>query len=294
MKLFAAAAPALFVFLWSTGFIGARYGLPYAEPLTFLSLRFVIVIALLAIAVALSNARLPRTRAMWGHLAISGVLIHLTYLGGLFYAMWRGLDAGMAALIAGVQPLLTALIAGPLLGERLNRVHWLGLAVGFVGLTLVLARARALGDLPPAALVAAVIALFGITLGTLYQKRFVHDVDLLAGSLVQFSAALVPALAIALYFEDGAIEWTGEFIFALAWLCLVLSLGAISVLWYLIRVGGASRVASLFYLVPPATALEAYFLFDERLTPVQMIGIALTALGVALINRPVISRDSAP
>lgn len=281
-RLFAAAAPALFVFLWSTGFIGARYGLPYAEPLSFLAVRFAIVAVLMAGTLVVLRAPLPRGLATWGHLAVSGVLLHAVYVGGVFSAIARGMDTGLCALIVGVQPLLTAAVVGPLLGERLGHRQWLGLVLGFAGLVLVLGLARRGGALPVGGVVACVVALLGITAGTLYQKRHVQHVDLVGGSLVQFIAACLPCLLYATLFEDWHISWTPAFLFALAWLCLVLSLGAISVLWYLIRHGAAARVASLFYLVPPVTALEAFLLFGERLSVMQVAGIGITALGVAL------------
>lgn len=281
---FAAVAPALFVFLWSTGFIGARYGLPYAQPLSFLSIRFVIVIVMLVVIARWRGAPWPRERRMYVHLAVSGVLMHSTYLGGVFSAIHGGLNAGLAALIVGTQPLITAAVVGPLFGERLRARQWLGFVLGFIGLVLVLSKSFLRGELPVPAVVCAVLGLLGITLGTLYQKRYVVNVDLWRGSLVQFSAALIPCGFLALLFEHEAIAWTPSFIFALAWLCVVLSLGAIGVLWYLIQRGAAARVASMFYLVPPATAFEAWLLFDETLLAVQVFGIVLTALGVALIN----------
>jgi drug/metabolite transporter (DMT)-like permease len=281
---FAAVAPALFVFLWSTGFIGARYGLPYAEPLSFLSIRFVLVIVMLAVVAHWRGTPWPREPRMYLHLAVSGVLMHSTYLGGVFSAIHGGLNAGLAALIVGTQPLITAAVVGPLFGERLRARQWLGFVLGFVGLVLVLSKSFARGELPLPAVACAVLGLLGITLGTLYQKRYVVNVDLWRGSLVQFSAALIPCGLLALLFEHEAIAWTPSFIFALAWLCVVLSLGAIGVLWYLIQRGAAARVASMFYLVPPATAFEAWLLFDETLLAVQVFGIVLTALGVALIN----------
>ncbi len=282
---FAALAPALFVFLWSTGFIGARYGLPHAEPHTFLAIRFVIVIAMLAVVARWRGAGWPRAPRTYVHLAVSGVLMHSTYLGGVFSAIHGGLNAGLAALIVGTQPLITAAVVGPLFGDRLNARQWMGFVLGFVGLTLVLSKSFARGDLPLGAALCALVGLAGITIGTLYQKRFVVNVDLWSGSLVQFCAALAPTTALALGFEQRAVEWTPSFLFALAWLCVVLSLGAIGVLWTLIQRGAAARVASLFYLVPPATAFEAWLLFDETLLAIQMAGIALTAVGVAMINR---------
>ncbi|MBK8958323.1 MAG: DMT family transporter [Proteobacteria bacterium] len=278
-------APALFVFLWSTGFIGARYGLPHAEPHTFLAIRFVIVIAMLALVARWRGAAWPREPRVYVHLAVSGVLMHSTYLGGVFSAIHGGLNAGLAALIVGTQPLITAAVVGPLFGERLHGRQWLGFVLGFVGLTLVLSKSFARGELPASAALCAVVGLAGITIGTLYQKRYVVNVDLWSGSLVQFCAALVPTAALAFAVEQRAVEWTPSFVFALAWLCVVLSLGAIGVLWTLIQRGAAARVASLFYLVPPATAFEAWLLFGETMLVTQMVGIALTALGVAMINR---------
>lgn len=283
---FARAAPALFVFLWSTGFIGSRLGLPYCEPMTFLTWRFAIVALLLVVIVRVTGSRPPPRWQDYGHLAISGVLLHTVYIGAVFSAIDNGLTSGLAALIVGVQPLVTAVMVGPLLGERLVARQWVGFVLGFGGLVLVLSKAFDRGQLPLHAVGLALLGLAGITLGTLYQKRHVVNVDLWSGSLVQFIAALIPGAAIALAFETGDIEWSGRFVFALAWLCLVLSLGAISVLWYLIKHGAAAQVASLFYLVPPATAVEAWLLFDETLTVSQMAGIAVTAFGVALINRP--------
>jgi len=281
----AAFAPALFVFLWSTGFIGARYGLPHAEPNTFLAIRFVIVIAMLAVVARWRGASWPREPRIFMHLAVSGVLMHSTYLGGVFAAIHGGLNAGLAALIVGTQPLITAAVVGPLFGERLNARQWAGFVLGFAGLTLVLSKSFARGELPPVAVACAVLGLAGITIGTLYQKRYVVNVDLWSGSLLQFCAALVPTGVLALCFEHRDVAWTPSFVFALGWLCIVLSLGAIGVLWTLIQRGAAARVASLFYLVPPATAFEAWLLFDETLLAIQIAGIALTAVGVALINR---------
>jgi drug/metabolite transporter (DMT)-like permease len=282
---FATVAPALFVFLWSTGFIGARYGLPHAEPHSFLAIRFMIVIALLAVVALWRRAAWPRSPRLYLHLAVSGVLMHSTYLGGVFSAIHAGLNTGLAALIVGTQPLITAALVGPLFGERLDARQWGGFVLGFVGLVLVLSKSFALGDLPLVAVAYALLGLMGITFGTLYQKRHVVNVDLWSGSLVQFCAALLPTGLLALCFEHEAVQWTPSFVFALGWLCLVLSLGAIGVLWTLIQRGAAAQVASLFYLVPPATAFEAWLLFDETLRGVQMAGIVLTAVGVALINR---------
>ncbi len=282
---FARLAPGLFVLLWSTGFIGAKFGLPYAEPLTFLWLRYALVSALLAAVVAILRVPLPRSPALWGHLAVTGILMHGLYIGGVFVAIAHGMSSGLAALIVGVQPLLTAALAGPLLGECLNRRQVAGFVLGFAGLVLTVSKTFALGELPPLGLLTTTVALFAMTIGTLYQKRFVSGVDLRAGALIQFVATAIPCFALARWLETGHVQWDGRFVFALGWLCLVLSIGAISLLWILIKRGAAARVASLFYLVPPVTAVQGYLLFGEALSPLQMAGIAITAAGVAIINR---------
>jgi drug/metabolite transporter (DMT)-like permease len=279
-----AAMPGVFVFLWSTGFIGAKFGLPYAGPLTFLSLRFAIVIALLLALIAATGAPWPREPRQIAHIAIAGALVHATYLGGVFASISQGVDAGVSALIVGVQPVLTALLAGPLLGERVTARQWAGLALGMAGVGLVVWRKLGLGEGTPFAMALSVLALLGITAGTLYQKRFCAGMDLRTGSLVQFAASLALIGPLALILEDNAIVWSGEFLFALFWMTVVMSLGAITLLMLLIRRGEASRVASLFFLVPPTTALLAWPLFDERLGPVALLGMALAAAGVALVN----------
>lgn len=282
---FARLAPAVFVLLWSTGFVGAKFGLPYSEPVTFMWYRYTIVSALLGAFVLAVRAPWPRQPLAYVHLAITGLLLHGVYIGGVFIAIAHGMSSGIAALIVGVQPLLTATLVGPLLGERLSARQWLGFVVGFAGLVLTVLETLDRGELPLFGLVTCLCALLAITFGTLYQKRHTAGVDSRVGALVQFMATAVAAGLVANLFETRVVEWHPRFVFALAWLCLALSLGAISILWALIRRGAAARVASLFYLVPPVTALEGYFLFGETLHPVQMLGIATTAIGVALINR---------
>ena len=278
-------APALFVLLWSTGFVGAKFGLPFAEPFTFLFLRYGVVTVILGTVLLLWRVPLPRSPAMWGHLAITGLLLHGFYIGGVFVAIAHGMSSGIAALIVGIQPLLTAGVAGPLLGERVTQRQIAGLLLGFAGLTLTVSKTFVQGELPAIGLVACLMALLAITFGTVYQKRHVAGVDLRAGAFVQFLATALVFAVLSITFDTGKIDWGPEFLFALGWLCLVLSLGAISLLWRLIQRGAAAKVASLFYLVPPVTAVEGYFLFGESLTSLQMIGIAVTALGVAIINR---------
>ncbi len=280
-----ALAPALFVLLWSTGFLGAKFGLPHAEPLTFLLIRFVLVCAILVPVALLTRARWPETPTQVGHIAVAGLLIHATYLGGVFVAIHRGLPAGTAALITGLQPLLTALVAAPYLGERITRRQWVGLLLGFGGVFMVVADKAGLAEANLANVLPAFVAVLGITVGTLYQKRHGGSMDVRTGSIIQFAASGVVMALLAPLFETMHVAWTGEFVFALGWLTLVLSLGAISLLILMIRHGAASRVASLFYLVPAATALFAYLMFDESLGPVSLVGMVVTALGVALANR---------
>lgn len=280
-----AAMPALFVLLWSTGFIGAKFGLPYAEPATFLLLRFVLVTAVLVAAAMVVRAPWPTSWSAAGHIALAGLLIQGVYLGGVFAAIDHGIPAGVAALIVGLQPLLTAVAAGPYLGERVTGRQWLGLVIGLVGVALVVGEKLSL-DLDYVTGVGfAVTALLGITVGTLYQKRHGGSMDLRTGSAVQFAASAVLMLIAALAFETMHITWTGEFVFALLWLCFVLSLGAITLLYLLIRRGAAAKVASLFYLVPPVTATFAYILFGETLGVMAILGMVLTVIGVALVTR---------
>ncbi|MBS4018449.1 MAG: DMT family transporter [Dechloromonas sp.] len=279
------AYPLLFVFLWSTGFIGAKFGLPYAEPLSFLLTRYGLVIGLMLAIALIMHAPWPKDRAQWLHIGVSGVLVHAFYLGGVFVAIKHGLPAGVTALVVGMQPLLTACSAGWLLGEKVSARQWGGLALGFVGVGLVVSGKFGDAALGPM-LWPAVVALLAITAGTLYQKRFCARFDLRTGSVIQFvPTAIVTAIAVAL-FEDYRIEWTGEFLFALGWLVLVLSLGAISLLNLLIRSGSAVNVASLFYLTPPTTALIAWAVFGETLAPVAVVGMAVAVAGVWLVARP--------
>jgi drug/metabolite transporter (DMT)-like permease len=280
--------PGVFVLLWSTGFIGAKYGLPYAEPFTFLTLRFIIVIALLVVLVMARGAVWPRDPRLIGHLAVSGLLVHAAYLGGVFGAIQHGVPAGLVALVAGLQPLLTASVAGPFLGETVGRRQWFGLCLGLLGVAMVLStRLTGVGfdTFGWDGMVFAIAALLAITGGTLYQKRFCTGMDLGSGTLVQYVAALVALAPVALLTETMTVHWTLSFVLSLGWLVLVLSLGAISLLMTLIRLGEAAKVASFFYLVPPVTAVLAYLLFDEALTPLALAGMGATAVGVALVVR---------
>lgn len=284
----AALYPLLFVALWSTGFIGAKFGLPYVEPLTFLAVRYAAVLVLMGLVVWHTRAPWPATLRECGHIAVTGVLVHAVYLGGVFIAIGHGLPAGVAAIVVGLQPLLTALGAGWLLREKVRATQWAGLAAGFAGVALVVAHKVAAGAglatlwtlLFPVA-----VALLAITAGTLYQKRYCPSFDLRTGSLIQFIPSLVLTGLAAAATETMHIEWTGSFVFALAWLVLVLSLGAVTLLNVLIRSGSAVNVASLFYLVPPCTALVAWALFGETLTGLALAGMGLTVFGVWLARK---------
>lgn len=279
-----ANAPMLFVLLWSTGFIGAKYGLPYAEPFTLLFLRFVLALLLLAPLVWWLRPAMAMSLAERGHLMVSGLLLHGAYLGGVYVAIKLELSAGMTALIVGAQPVLTSLAAPLLFGERPRLAHWAGLALGFAGIYLILG-GGAEAHAAPAALLAAIAALFGITVGTLYQKRFCAQHDLLAVTVHQYLPTVVLFGLGALLFETREVEWTAQFVAALLWLVFALSLGAMLLLTWLIKHGEASKVSSLFYLVPPVTAVMAWLLFDEPLGWLKVAGIALVALGVWLVMR---------
>ncbi len=273
--------PFLFVFLWSTGFVGAKFGLPYAEPLTFLLTRYLLVLGLMTMFALATRAPWPSDARQIFHIAVAGLLMQALYLGGVFVAIKNGLPAGVTALLVGMQPLLTACGAGWLLGERVSARQWLGLALGFAGVTLVVV--NKLGDVALGPMMfPAVFALIGITAGTLYQKRFCPSFDLRSGSVIQFLPTAVLTGIAAGFTETMHIEWTPDFVFALLWLVLVLSFGAISLLNLLIRSGSAVHVASLFYLTPPTTALIAWAVFGETLGGLALAGMLLAVAGVYL------------
>lgn len=287
-----AAAPAIFVVLWSTGFIAAKAGLPYAEPLTFLMWRFVLVTALMLGASLVVRAPWPSRWTDAGHIAVVGLLMHGCYLGGVFSSIAAGFPAGLSALVVGLQPILTATVVGALIGERVTLRQWFGLCLGFGGVAMVLAERYGLGigDVAPgdfgwAAPALSVLALFGITAGTIYQKRFCAQANLYTGAVIQYAATLVPMALLAVLLETMVVEWAGPFIAAMAWLTLVLSVGTISLLYLLIRRGAVSKIASLFFLVPPSTALIAWALFNETLGPLALAGMAVAAVGVGLVQK---------
>lgn len=289
--LWVASMPWLFVLIWSTGFIVARYGMPYAEPMTFLFLRFAGVVVLMVPFVLLARVPLPRlpgkAETDWrtvGHIAVAGLLLQTGYLGGVWAAIKLGMPAGVSALIVGMQPILTALIATRM-GERIGARQWLGLLLGIAGVALVVANKLGASGLTPASLVLAGGALLSITVGTVYQKHFCPVFDLRMGSLIQFAAAALACVPFMFLLETRVVQWNAAMVGALAWSVVALSIGAISLLFLLIRQGAATRVSSLMYLTPPTTAVMAWLLFGERFPPLAAAGMAVAALGVALVIR---------
>jgi drug/metabolite transporter (DMT)-like permease len=277
------AAPAVFVLLWSSGFIGAKLGLHDAEPLTYLALRMLGVLALLSVIIVLTRPKWPNSRGV-AHSAATGLMVHGLYLGGVFVAISNGLPAGLAALFASLQPLLTSTIANRWLGERVVARQWLGLVLGLVGVYLVLHDKTGSGGATPFAWMAVTVAVIGITIGTLYQKRFGGGIDWRPALLIQYAAAGLLFAIGAFGWETRVVHWTGEFIFALTWLIVVLSLGAVWLYYFMIRRAAATRVVSLFYLTPPVTALMAFALFGEKLSSLALAGMAVCVTGVFLVN----------
>jgi drug/metabolite transporter (DMT)-like permease len=282
-NLAARAAPAVFVVLWSTGFIATKYVLNSAEPLTYLAIRMVIVVGLMAVIAAIARPRwLDRTDI--AHSAVAGLLVHGFYLGGTAIAISHSIPAGLSALIPGLQPILTSTLANRWLGERVTPLQWSGLLLGLGGVVLILHNRPMSGEAGWGWL-ASGASLVSITLGTLYQRRYCGRIDWRAGNLVQYIAVTIFFAAGAWLFENNGVLWTEEFVLALAWLAVVLSIGSIGLLYWLIRRSAATSVASLFYLVPAVTAVMAYVLFGERLDAVAITGMVACAAAVLLVNR---------
>jgi len=277
-----AVMPVIFVLLWSTGFIVAKFAAPHAPPLTFLLWRYAAAVLVLLPLVAISGAPWPRTPAAWLHVATVGILLQATYLGGVWWAIAEGMPAGPSALIVGLQPLLTAFLAGAV-GERATVRQWAGLILGFGGVALVLSDRLTLQGVGLAPLLVNVLALAGITAGTLYQKQYCAGIDLRTGSVIQFGASFLVTLPFVLASGRVQVHFTAEFWLALAWSVLVLSLVAMALLLTMIRRGRATEVASLMYLTPPATALLAWALFDEALGAAAWAGVLIAMGGVALV-----------
>jgi drug/metabolite transporter (DMT)-like permease len=282
------AMPAVFVLIWSTGFIVARYGMPHAPPLTFLSWRYALSVLCFGVWIALARAAWPQGARQWAHLCFTGVLMHAGYLGGVWAAVKAGMGAGTIALLVGLQPVLTALWISRsqrgVNGAAVSWRQWAGLLLGLLGLVLVVWRKLGAGELSALHLSLALLALLSITVGTLYQKRFVAPCDVRTANMVQLLAALVVSAPLALL-EAEPVVLHPHLVGALAWSVLGLTLGGSSLLYLLIQQGAATRVTSLLYLVPPTTALMAWVLFDEALTLLMLIGMALTAFGVWLVSR---------
>lgn len=283
-KLAARAAPAVFVVLWSSGFIGTKYALSGAEPLTFLTIRMVYVSVLMIGIIAVVRPAWPRGADI-GHSIIAGLLVHGFYLGGTSVAIYLAVPAGLSALVPGLQPILVSTLANRWLGERVTLLQWAGLVLGLSGVLLVLHSRSIAGDLGWGYL-GTVVALISITLGTLYQKRYCTKIDWRTGNFIQFMACAVMFSTGALLFETREVVWSKEFILGVSWLVIALSIGSIGVLYWLIRRSAATQVASLFYLVPATTALMAYVLFDEHLHWLGVLGMAISAAGVFLVNKP--------
>jgi drug/metabolite transporter (DMT)-like permease len=279
----ARAAPTVFVVLWSTGFIGTKYVLHGAEPLTYLTVRMALVVGLMAVIAAIARPKWP-DRIGIAHSVAAGLLVHGFYLGGTAVAIAHSIPAGLSALIPGLQPILTSTLANRFLGERVTPVQWSGLLLGLAGVVLILHNRPMSGEAGWGWL-ASGVSLVSITLGTLYQRRHCSKIDWRAGNLVQYVAVTISFATGAWLFEDNAVHWTREFALALAWLTVVLSIGSIGLLYWLIRRSAATSVASLFYLVPAVTAVMAYVLFGERLDGVAIVGMIACAAAVFLVNR---------
>lgn len=285
MNAHARLAPIVFVVLWSTGFISARFGLPYAGPLTYLLWRFVLVAVLMTAVALLLRVEWPRGATRW-HVCIVGLMVHGLYLGGVFIAISRGMPAATAAMIVGMQPIVTVFVARRWLGEKTTPSQWFGLALGLVGVYFVVEHKMRLSALDWIASISILVALTGISVGTLYQKRYCGTVDLRSGAALQFGACAIVFAIVTPFVESMHVDWTWQFQFALGWSVVVLSVGAVSLLYWMLRHGAAAEVARLFYLVPAVTTVMAAILFDEEITWLAVVGMGLIASGVMLARVP--------
>lgn len=282
-KFAARAAPAIFVLLWSTGFVATKYVVHNADPLTYLAIRMALVVVLMAVIAAIARPKWP-DRIGIAHSVVAGILVHGFYLGGTAIAIAHSIPAGLSALIPGLQPILTSTIANRWLGERVMPLQWAGLLLGLAGVLLIL-HDRPMSGEAGWGWLASGVSLVSITLGTLYQRRYCGKIDWRAGNLVQYVGVTIFFAVGALLFENRIVHWTTEFVLALGWLAVVLSIGSIGLLYWLIRRSAATSVASLFYLVPAVTAVMAYILFGEWLNPIAIIGMVACAAAVFLVNR---------
>jgi drug/metabolite transporter (DMT)-like permease len=283
------SAPVIFVLLWSTGFTGIRYGIPYAPPFTFIAIRMAIATLLLALIALIVTRTIAMQWHVIGKSALIGLAIHGAYLGGCFYGVKQGMPAGITALICSLQPVLVSVSSSYFFDEKLSPRKWAGLSLGLVGLVLVIAPKLAetsAGSLPRDGVIAVFIALLGGTVGTILQKKYGSGIEVLSGTAWQYAATFLLMLSLAFIFESGqSVEWNPSFVASLLWLIFALSIGAILILYYLLARSSAAAVSSLYYLVPAVTAVEAYFLFGETINPVTAIGSLVTIVGVALVLR---------
>jgi len=286
-QLLLVGAPSLFVVLWSTGYISARLGLPYAEAGTFLMMRFALAAIFMVALVLVSRAPLPANFREWAHCAVVGALVHGLYLYGGFASIQEGLTPTTIAVVVGMQPVITAVLIGPILGEAVNIRQWGGFFLGTVGVILVIVANFAsigFGSGAPAVFL-SLLCVLSISVGTLYQKRFCASIDLRSGTMIQLIMAAVMMWGISSWFETGHVEWTGTFVFALMWSVLVLSVGAYTLLWWLVRRNAAANVVSLFFLMPPVTAVFDWLLFDQKVSLITLMGIAIAVAGIAIVIR---------
>jgi len=286
-QLLLVGAPSLFVVLWSTGYISARLGLPYAEAGTFLMMRFALAAIFMVALVVVSRAPLPASFREWVHCVVVGALVHGLYLYGGFASIQEGLTPTTIAVVVGMQPVITAVLIGPILGEAVNIRQWGGFFLGTVGVVLVIVANFAsigFGSGAPAVFL-SLLCVLSISVGTLYQKRFCASVDLRSGTMIQLIMAALMMWGISSWLETGHVEWTGTFVFALMWSVLVLSVGAYTLLWWLVRRKAATNVVSLFFLMPPVTAVFDWLLFDQKVSLITLMGIAIAVAGIAIVIR---------
>ena len=289
MNAIRAITPLIFVLLWSTGFIGAKYILPYAEPFVFLTIRYFFATLILVALAKILKESLKISKAAIKQSMIVAVFLHVIYIGGVFYAVFIDIPAGITAVIVSLQPILVSLLAIPLLGERLSYRQVFGLALGFIGVLFLLSPKLFEGDLSTGfstfGIISCVLALLGTTGGYLLQKKGGADIPFLAGTAVQFATSTIIFAIAAVIFEPLTVDITLEFVLALTWIVVALSIGSIFLLYYLLRRDSASSVSSLYYLVPPLTSLQAYYFFDEKIKGIGLIGMVLAALGTLIVTR---------
>ncbi|MEI6405564.1 MAG: DMT family transporter [Actinomycetes bacterium] len=288
-RLSAKLAPWIFVFLWSSGFVAAKYVHPYSGPFTFLAIRYVLACVILAVVAYFQRGTWTLTRTQVWHSALVAVFLHVIYIGGVFFAIHEGVTSGISAVIVSLQPVFVALLAIPMLGERFKPIEALGLFLGIVGVALLLLPKLFQGNFSSqfttAGIVSCIVALFGTTIGYILQKKTGGGIAFVPGTAVQYGVSSLIFIVLSLTMEDNSVQWTPQFVAGLAWIVLMMSIGSIFLLYSLLRQGSAGSVSSLYYLVPPCAALQAYFLFGERISALGLVGMALAGLGVMLVMR---------